>query len=229
MLEKPFEPVPPKELSVYDEEHPLPADVADAAALRKWMTKSSEEQLAKMSDQDRGRVVRSALQAIVGPPLDRLPVTLMPEKFGGEVVVCVGAETKDPRTWLNEGKAVIAIRHRVWPPTATRPAYAGFTLGYNRSLVATQAADLLCGIEYARTIKGVRTVTLTGKGDYAVAALLAKAIAGDAVTSTNVELNGFDFDRIQDENDPRMIPGAVKYGAIAAFTRLCGAKTTIRK
>ena len=32
VVEKPFVPVPPKELSVYDEQHPLPKDAVDADA-----------------------------------------------------------------------------------------------------------------------------------------------------------------------------------------------------
>src|ERR1035438_9888621 len=36
--ELPFTPVPPKELSVYDAEHPLPKDAANAEALKKLLT-----------------------------------------------------------------------------------------------------------------------------------------------------------------------------------------------
>lgn len=40
--EEPFEPVPPKELSVYDAEHPRQADEEDATGLRKQMTAASQ-------------------------------------------------------------------------------------------------------------------------------------------------------------------------------------------
>lgn len=42
VTEKPFTPTPPKELSVFDAEHPKPADILDAAGLRKQMTEQSE-------------------------------------------------------------------------------------------------------------------------------------------------------------------------------------------
>jgi dienelactone hydrolase len=45
VVEKPFEPIPPKELSVYDAEHPLPKDAVDAARLRQFMTEASDKQI----------------------------------------------------------------------------------------------------------------------------------------------------------------------------------------
>ena len=63
--EKPFEPVEPKDLSVYDAQHPRPADEADAATLRAWMTKTSDAQLAKLSDEEYRRTVRAALRAMI--------------------------------------------------------------------------------------------------------------------------------------------------------------------
>jgi dienelactone hydrolase len=44
-----FEPVEPKDLSVYDKDHPLPGDALDAAALRREMTRTSDEQLDRQA------------------------------------------------------------------------------------------------------------------------------------------------------------------------------------
>ena len=66
--EKPFVPVPPKELSVYDDEHPRPADTASAKTLRKTMTAESDNQLDELFKSDPAeyrRVVRVALGAMV--------------------------------------------------------------------------------------------------------------------------------------------------------------------
>ena len=52
MTEKPFEPVPPKELAVWDDQHPLPKDAADAATLRKTWHDLSEERLNHMIASD---------------------------------------------------------------------------------------------------------------------------------------------------------------------------------
>src|SRR5688500_16475024 len=89
--EKPFEPVPPEQLSVFDAEHPKPADFADAAALRKRMTTTSDEQLAKLSDDAYVKTVRPALRAMVvdeGRDLSHTSHSSgMPKDWNGQVVI----------------------------------------------------------------------------------------------------------------------------------------------
>jgi hypothetical protein len=72
VTEKPFVPVPPKELSVYDAEHPLPADSTSAATIRQTMTAASDKQLAALAKDpiEYRRVVTAALRAMVA---DKLP------------------------------------------------------------------------------------------------------------------------------------------------------------
>jgi hypothetical protein len=48
LKEPAFKPVPPKELSVYDEKHPRPKDELPATKLREAMTKTSDEQMARL-------------------------------------------------------------------------------------------------------------------------------------------------------------------------------------
>ncbi|HEX5273188.1 MAG TPA: hypothetical protein VFW33_21980, partial [Gemmataceae bacterium] len=52
VVEKPFVPVPPKELSVYDEQHPRPRDAADADRLRDTMTETSDKQIKALMPKD---------------------------------------------------------------------------------------------------------------------------------------------------------------------------------
>src|SRR5262249_17818949 len=54
--------------------------------------------------------------------------------------------------------------------------YAGFTYGYNRSLLANRVADALLAISYAKSQKGVKNVHLVGWGEMGVVAILAKAL-----------------------------------------------------
>src|SRR5207244_3664311 len=49
VAEKPFEPVPPKELSVYDAEHPEPTDAVNAERLRQYLTEASDRQVAALA------------------------------------------------------------------------------------------------------------------------------------------------------------------------------------
>ena len=70
--EKPFIPVPPQELSVYDAEHPRPSDASDAPTLRKYMTETSDRQLEELWKNDREdyrRMVRTALRVMVNDDL----------------------------------------------------------------------------------------------------------------------------------------------------------------
>ena len=52
VVEKPFVPIPPKELSVYDAQHPLPKDAVDAARLRQFMSEASDKQIAALRPKD---------------------------------------------------------------------------------------------------------------------------------------------------------------------------------
>jgi dienelactone hydrolase len=48
VAERPFEPIPPKDLSVYDAAHPRPRDELDATRLRQRMAEASDRQLAAL-------------------------------------------------------------------------------------------------------------------------------------------------------------------------------------
>ena len=67
VAEEPFLPIPPAELSVYDERHPLPADAADAPALRRRLAEASDAQLAALAKEPAAyrEVVRAAIRALV--------------------------------------------------------------------------------------------------------------------------------------------------------------------
>jgi dienelactone hydrolase len=71
VVEGPFMPVPPPELSVYDTEHPRPADATDAKGLREYLTRESHRQLQALRPADAAhlqefrRVVGTALRCLV--------------------------------------------------------------------------------------------------------------------------------------------------------------------
>jgi len=184
IVEKPFEPVNPKELSVYDEQHPLPPDALDAVELRKRMTKTSDQQLAKMSEAEFAKTVRAALEVIV--------------------------EAGD-----DSGSAHSQVK------LATQKSDdAWFFLGYNPSPIARHAHDLLSSIREVGNPEGSRAV-VRAQGDDAPAALVVCAIAEDDLERSRIDLKGFDFDQIRGLNDPRLFPGALKYGGVRGISRLC--------
>jgi dienelactone hydrolase len=69
--ERPFTPVPPRQLSVYDPGHPLPADAVGAEELRKRLTAASDKQIAKLHPHDGKdlaeyrRVIGTALRVMI--------------------------------------------------------------------------------------------------------------------------------------------------------------------
>jgi dienelactone hydrolase len=78
VVEQPFVPVPPRELSVYDVDHPRPKDSLAAGALRQVMATTAEKQIAALQPKDaKGleeyrHVFGTALRVMIG---DSLPKT----------------------------------------------------------------------------------------------------------------------------------------------------------
>ena len=93
--EQPFKPVPPKELSVYDAEHPRPKDELDATALRAKMTEAAEKQMKALEPKDAKslaefrRVVGTALKVMIGEELPK-PGALEVRKGPKEVKLADG-------------------------------------------------------------------------------------------------------------------------------------------
>ena len=321
--EEPYQPVPPKELSVFDAEHPRPKDDLPADKLREALTKASDEQLAKLEPKDAKtlaefkQVIGTALRAMVNytpalgitmhsPARGNFPIKLPGEREGsvgvlgragqhgpfyphdlaeftknltpgmhasprdvthwaGDIVPFVWVWPTRPTTrwvvWVHpKGKAslfdngewhpaakalldknhgIVAIdvlgtgEHPLAKPLAVDKTFAGYTFGYNRTLLAEQVHDVLTAAAFAR-----RSLTLTppkpgdkeetgapvhlvGWGEMGIVAVLAKALAGDAVAKTAADLNQFRFEAIKDAADPMLLPGAVKYGGLSAFLALC--------
>lgn len=105
-----------------------------------------------------------------------------------------------------------------WP---VDKGFAGYTYGYNRTLLANRVHDALTLIAFAKSFLKAKTIHIVGWDEFGPIAILAKALAGDTVTKTAADLNQFNFENIKDIADPMMLPGAVKYGGLGAFLALC--------
>jgi dienelactone hydrolase/pimeloyl-ACP methyl ester carboxylesterase len=106
-------------------------------------------------------------------------------------------------------------------PMPVDKGFAGYTYGYNRSLLANRVHDALTMIAFGMSMLKAKTIHLVGWGEMGVVAVLAKALAGDAVTKTAADLNQFRFENVNDTADSMMLPGAVKYGGLPGFLALC--------
>ncbi len=102
--------------------------------------------------------------------------------------------------------------------------YSGFTYGYNRGLLAHRVHDVLTTVAFAHGMLMAEQIAVVGVGEFGPLAILTKALAGDVVSKLAADRNGFDFAKITKTDDPMMLPGALKYGGLDAFVKLCGDK-----
>lgn len=273
--EKPYRPILPADLRVYDKEHPRPSDELDAPKLRAAMAKASDEQMVKLfTPKDAAglkefqRVVGTALSAMVsdslpkeiaireGPLQSKIDGHIMHRAVLGrtnekDAIACAGVFTKGDAglvIWAHPGgksslfekgkiaPAVKALTDAGFAVVATDPfgtgeatpvkpfevdkRYAGYTFGYNRSILANRVHDLLTLVGFGKMLKA-KTIYIVGWESMGPAAVIAKALAGDAVAKVAADLNQFRFENIKDAGDPMMLPGAVKYGGMPSFLALC--------
>jgi hypothetical protein len=277
VVEKPFVPVPPKELSVFDQQHPCPQNAVGAEGLRKTLTDLSDKQMAALQPNDPDTLAR--FKEIIGTALrvmidDELPgagmvevkevgqnevggyrlekmilarkgqeeqipaVYLAPAGLVGSAVVWVHPEGKASlfqngelvpaaKRILDNGRAIVAAdlfltgEFRPAPAPAVDGRYAGYTFGYNRPLLANRVHDLLTVIAYAHNRPPIHRVDVVAFDKAGPWALLARASCGDKIARTALDLARFRFDAVQTTADEMMLPGAGKYGGVAAFAALC--------
>jgi hypothetical protein len=276
--EQPFEPIPPKELSVYDEQHPRPKDEVGADGVKKYLTEQARSAIQALEPTSAKElaslrhVVGAALRVMVNdtlPSADAIEVKEVGERdefdgyvarkfllgrkgqneqvpaygigrgaeFNGTVVVWVhpagkasvfadGKLTPAAKSILDTKAAILAVDVTGTGElaNATRgPAsmYAGMTIGYNRPLLAERVHDILTAIAFTKSHPQSKEVRLVGWESAGPWVVLARALAGDAVVRTAADLNGFRFESVRTNDDPMMLPGALKYGGMAGFASLC--------
>ena len=284
IADAPLEPIPPAELSVFDEEHPRPANAVDAKGLRAVWRQIAEDQLAALVPHDEASL--EEFRRVVGGALEVLLHTSLPEP---EEVVAKRVSIEEHGRYtleklrlarLGSGEDVPAILARpaewngvvvvaptvqglekffevAFPPAFERnpdnrcavlafdpllvgehveatgelpqlpvderrhSGYSGYTFGYNRPLLAWQVHDTLTAIGFARGLEGVKSVRLVGRGFAGPSAILARALARDAVDVAVVAWqwkSSFDSPVTLDNGDS--FPGAKRYGGLASFAAL---------
>lgn len=77
VVEKPFTPVPPKELSVFDDAHPRPKDAVGAEGVRRWFTEIADKDLAELKPSDGVSLARA--QKVLGTALRVMTQAELPD------------------------------------------------------------------------------------------------------------------------------------------------------
>lgn len=97
-----------------------------------------------------------------------------------------------------------------------------YNYGYNDSLFSRRVHDILTCVSFVTNyekldVKSIDLVGLEGAGQWVAA---ATAVAGPAIDHTVAVTDGFRFSELSSSFDQNFLPGASKYGGIAAFFTL---------
>lgn len=196
-----------------------PRDGADAD----WWSRMGELLDARSLARVRGTGSGSEPLSFVGledPPADG-------GQRGPRLVTSTGG---DPRrvelegSWIAAGRSGLVLEPLLGEdPQARLPVdhgrharHVAFTWGYNRTLIAERAGDLLATLRLAA---GAGEVALYGGGDVAAATLLAAALGRELPLRVAVEWPAH-FDDLDDLSHGDFLPRAQRFGGLEAFAAL---------
>ena len=192
-----------------------------------------------------GGIVRMTGKLVNATHHEEIPVLwLHPKQWNGKVVVWLddggcremesnGKSFKAVAGILSQGTTVIAADLFTPPADAegrqrvvkNPREFAGYSFGYNPTLFAERAHDVLSIVHFLRTAKigdhpSPKRVAVVGLGSRGAIVAAARAVAGDEIDATAIDTQGFRFGNVLDYRSPGFLPGAGKYldlpGALAA-------------
>ena len=190
-----------EEHAVYsDKDHPRP-EGGDAfeRKLTRWLADESDKQLAALSPKKRGKLIRAAWKTIVGIDDPIAPA--------GKVAWIKSSTQGDTTTITLSAPPAM----KETPTVANPREFAGYTHGYNHSVFAQRARQVLAHIQAAASDGNKVAVVATADSEPIALAACAASDA-DTVTSVQIADDDFRFVSITSYRDPNFAPGAVKYG-----------------
>ena len=99
--------------------------------------------------------------------------------------------------------------------------FAGYTFGYNRTLVGHRVHDLLTLLKFVdNDDHGTRKVHMIASSGATPYAVLTSVLAGKHIGRLAVDDGDFRFANVKSWRDPDFLPGAIKYGDLPAFIGL---------
>jgi len=203
IVEQDFPRLTAAEHAVYDDkDHPRPqGGDAFERRLTRWLADESDRQLAALSPEKRGEVVRAAWQTIIGIDDPIAPAT--------EVGWIKVSGDGDTTTLTLSAPPVI----KETPTVANPREFAGYTHGYNHSVFARRARTVLAHI---RASSG-KVDIVAAESSEPIALAAVAAAESSLVNSVKLANDNFRFADITSYRDPNFAPGAVKYGDVTGL------------
>ncbi len=133
----------------------------------------------------------------------------------------LGADLLFQGEFLKDGQPVKQTR-----VVANPREFAGYTFGYNHTLFAQRAHDVLTMVKYLRSYESSAqhakpsSVDVAGFGGTGPIVAAARAVAREGIDRAAVETSGFRFSKLLDYRDPAFLPGGAKYGDVPALLAL---------
>lgn len=281
--ERPIDPVPPAQLSVFDKEHPRPANEANGATLANTWRKQSELDIKALDEPAKLRTLATCLGEAtfqfdrkqmfhesgsvrnensvmerwrIAPQRSRLAeygpgipaayfrrqvfsassnVIWINDRGHREMVEPVIDGPSRRLTELLEGSLGVLVTHiygtgdaaiHPSPPTKrsrSDSSYAGYRLCYNDPFLSHQVRDILITNEVSSQSLVPQRLQYVGVRHGGPLLAVAAAYFPKPAARVVIDLNGFEFDQIANNENDMLLPGALKYGGIATFLANCKA------
>lgn len=149
------------------------------------------------------------------------------EKLLNRGYVVLSADLSGQGEFLSQGDSPDS--QRMWYQRSGEKGwerFSGYTYGYNHSLFAKRAHDVLSLIKYGAALAGEQDVCLAGLDSTAGPIVLAAlSQSGDSVGTAFVDLKGFRFGNLTKHDAPMFVPGAVKYFDVDGLLSVCAPHT----
>lgn len=183
-------PVKREELTVWTDDHKLPAGAADAEAVKKFLRERVTAQLAALQPKDAASLAK--YRTLLEPAWKVLfPMKPSPQSFDGRRTLVVAAKPEDAAPFKDVATVLVFGQHPPENPAGGDATQRKtFPATFYRTELARQVQDVLD--ELAKISPSGSEIRLVGIGDAALPVLLARVVGTSRVSQTILDLSTID-------------------------------------
>jgi hypothetical protein len=188
--EQPFVPVPPKELSVFDAEHPLPSDAGGGGSLRRYLIEQAEKQMQTLVPRDKQGLQK--FRAVLGPALRSMIVDELPASGNKDVQQSPvpGAIAQRGGVWVFQSTLSRSDQGERSPLALLLPKMKAWQ---NQLVVWVHPDGLKSLWDGDKLAPAAQQIIDAGKGILAIEVLRTGAAAQDKRPTTNLKVAAYPF------------------------------------